>query len=175
MARMRKPAEAVPVPQTGEEANRFLEEIGQRHRALAIIQAGLDEAIASFKAKAEQEAKPLQAEIEQRTRGLQIWAEANRVVLTEGGKRQTVQLAAGEIGWRRRPPSVRVGDMKAAIAWLLDNRVTAFLRTKHELDKEALLRQPEAAREVPGIRIGTAGEDFVVQPIGVAISPPAAR
>lgn len=174
MARMRKPAETVAVPQNGEEANGFLLAIGDRQRALTVIQAALDESVAATKAQAEAAAKPLQAEIEAYTRGLQMWAEANRQVLTDGGKRQTVALPAGEIGWRRRPSSVRVGNMAEALAYLVERGLTAFVRTKHELNKEALLADPVAAGEVPGVRIGSAGEDFVVQPTGVAISPPAA-
>ena len=52
-----------------------------------------------------------------------------------------------------------------------------FLRTKHELDKEAILKEAtDAAREIPGVRVATGGEDFVVEPVSAPeLAPAVAR
>jgi phage host-nuclease inhibitor protein Gam len=159
MKRVKKPAEAVPVPQSAEEASAMLAAIGASQRDLAVIQAALDETIAAAKAHAEAEAATHKAAIEARTRGLQVWAEANR---PNTGK--TITLASGTLAWRVRPPSVRVGNMAAAIEFALTMGLDRFLRVKRELNKEAMLAEPQAATRVPGISIGSAGEEFVVEP-----------
>lgn len=160
MKRLKKTAEAVPVPQSAEEASAALAAIGASQRELAVIQAALDETIAVAKATAEVEAATHKAAIEARTRGLQVWAEANRGLAS--GK--TITLASGTLSWRVRPPSVRVGNLAAAIEFMATMGLDRFLRIKRELNKEALLAEPQAATRVPGISIGSAGEDFVVEP-----------
>lgn len=167
---MKRNAETIPVPQSREQADKALCAIGAAQRQLALIQAALDESVAEAKAKAEAQAAPLKVMIEQTTAGLQIWAEANRAALTEDGKRQTVTLPSGEIGWRRRPPSVRAGNIKLALEDLLKRGLDRFIRVKRELDKEAMLKEPELAATVPGISIGSAGEEFVVQPTATPLA-----
>ncbi|GGG30821.1 hypothetical protein GCM10010964_18410 [Caldovatus sediminis] len=169
--RLKRPAEAVPAPRDREEANGYLARLGEIARVRALIQAALDEEVARRKAQAEAEAAPLAAEAERLTRGLQLWAEANRAALTEGGRIKTVKLPAGEIGWRARPPSVRIARTAEVIAALQRLGLTRFLRIKTEVDKEAMLREPEAARAVPGVSIASGGEDFVVQPAALALAP----
>ena len=170
--RAKRPAETVPVPQSAEEASDSLAVIGAAQRGLALLKAAADETVARAKAEAEAACQPLLQDIEGRTRGLEIWAAANRSALAEG---KSIRLPAGTLAWRQRPPSVRVGNMKLALEAVLagGKRLAGFLRTKHELNKEALLAAPEAAREIPGISIGSAGEEFVVEPVAAAAMAPA--
>jgi phage host-nuclease inhibitor protein Gam len=160
MKRLKRPAEAVRVPQSITEASASLAEIGAAQRELAVIQAALDETIAAAKTAAEAGAAPHKAAIEARTRGLQVWAAANRGLAS--GK--TITLAAGTLGWRARPPSVRIGNMAAAIEFMATMGLDRFLRIKREINKEALLAEPQAATRVPGVSVGSAGEDFIVDP-----------
>lgn len=44
-----------------------------------------------------------------------------------------------------------------------------FLREKAEIDKEAMLREPDRARGIVGVTIGTAGESFSVEPFEAEI------
>jgi phage host-nuclease inhibitor protein Gam len=97
------------------------------------------------------------------TRRVHVWAEANRDALTSNGKTKTVKLAAGEISWRMRPPSVAVRGMAAVIEALKKLKLSRFIRTKEELDKEAVLADPDAVNAIKGISI-TQREDFVIKP-----------
>lgn len=38
------------------------------------------------------------------------------------------------------------------------------LRVKEEVNKEAMLAEPDVARTVAGVTVGSAGEDFVIKP-----------
>ncbi len=41
---------------------------------------------------------------------------------------------------------------------------TAFFRVKEEVNKEAMLADPDKARLVSGVTIRSAGEDFIIEP-----------
>jgi len=169
MTRVKRQAEAARVPRDMTEANAMLARIGAVQRDQVVIQAALEESVAAAKARAEAEAKPLVAEIEALTRGLQVWAEAHRHDLTGGGRSKTVQMPAGEIAWRQRPPSVRLRDAAGVLVALGALGLARFIRVKQEVDKEAMLREPAVAGAVPGVSIASAGEEFCVVPAEVAL------
>lgn len=167
--RVKAKAVEVAVPRDQAEANAMIAALGAALRERGLIQSALDEMIASIKAKAEAEAEPIQARIGALQTGLQIWAEANRAALLVGG-RKSVDLPAGELGWRLRPPSVRITGAEAVIAALKALDLTRFLRVKEEIDRQAMLKEPDVAGAVPGVTIGSAGEEFYVAPLGVELS-----
>ena len=163
-ARLKRDAETAPVPVDMASAAANLARIGAIQRELDVAKVALAETVAKAKEAAEAAAAPLKVEVEMLTRGLQIWAEARRDELTQGGKTKTVTLATGEIAWRSRPPSVRLRDPAAVIETLQRLQLSRFLREKIEIDREAMLKEPAAAASVPGVVIGSAGEEFVVTP-----------
>ena len=162
--RLKRVAETAPVPADITSAAASLARIGAIQRDLTVAEAALAETVARAKEAAEAAAAPLKAELEMLTRGLQIWAEARREELTQGGRTKTVALSTGEISWRARPPSVRLRDQAAVIETLQRLQLSRFLREKIEVDREAMLREPALAATVPGVVIGSAGEEFVVAP-----------
>jgi phage host-nuclease inhibitor protein Gam len=166
MARVKRAAAAVTVPQSQAEAAEALAAIGAAQRSLEVIQAALDEQVAALKAAAEAEAAPHRAVVEQRTRGLEVWAAANRGL----AKGKTITLPTGTLSWRVRPPAVRLSDVKAVLAELAVRGLTAFIRTKHEVDKEAMLAAPDVAASIPGVTIVTQVEDFVVEPTALTLA-----
>lgn len=171
--RVKAKAVEVPVPRDQDEANRFIAELGEAVRQRTLIEAALEETVAAATAKAEAEAEPLNRRIADLQQGVQVWAEAHRDTLLKGG-RKSVELPAGEIGWRLLPPSVRISGTAAVIGTLKALGLTRFLRVKEEIDKQAMLKEPEVAGGVAGVRIGSAGEEFYVAPIGVELSGGAA-
>jgi phage host-nuclease inhibitor protein Gam len=167
--RAKRDAAGVPVPTDMAGANVLLVRIGTIQRDMVLIQTALDESAAAAKARAEAEAKPLATELEGLIKGLQIWAEANRQALTDQGRSKTVQLPAGTIAWRQRPPSVRLRDAAGVLVAMATLGLHRFIRTREEPDKEAMLREPLVAASIPGVSIGSAGEDFVVTPVAVTL------
>lgn len=64
-------------------------------------------------------------------------------------------------------PSVKVTGVAAVLAYLKGKTTLArFVRTKDEINKDAILNEADlfAAGQVPGIRIVSGVEDFVVEP-----------
>lgn len=171
--RIKSAAAIVAVPQNREQAAEAVREIGERQRELARIAADMNDELARVKERWEAAAEPHNARIAALTQGVQTWAEANRDSLTQGGKVKTAALTTGEILWRLRPPSVRVTGAEAVLDILRRMGLTRFIRSKDEVNKDAILNEPEAVVAVPGISIQQ-GEDFVVVPFEAELAGEAA-
>ena len=154
---------ALPVPQSREQATDYIREIGEHQRDITRIEAAMNDELAGIKERFESQAQPLKARVDALTNGVQIWCEANRETLTQGGKTKTAALPSGEVCWRTRPPSVRITGAEAVLDILRRMGLKRFIREKEEINKEAILNEPAAVASVPGISIQQ-GEDFVVTP-----------
>ena len=161
--RIKQTAAAVFVPQTREQVAEAIREIGEHQRELARISADMNDALAAVKEEYETTAEPRRRRVESLTQGVQIWCEASRETLTQGGKTKTAVFTSGEICWRTRPPSVRITGVEAVLDVLRRLGLTRFIREKIEINKEAILNEPAEVAHVPGIAISQ-GEDFVVTP-----------
>ena len=163
--RMKVTAATFPVPQTADEANDFVAKLGAAQRERQLIETAMNDELAAVKARCEAEAKPFKTEIEALTRGLHTFAEGHRDTLTRGGKVKFHRFAAGEIAWRTRPPKVSIkGGVEAVISAFKSLGLLQFVRIKEDLNREAMLSEPDVATMISGVSIGSAGEDFIVKP-----------
>ena len=152
----------IGVPKNLEEAARLLAEIGKEQRATDEVRLGLNAAVDKLKAEAMAADEPHQEKISQLVEGLFAFAEARRDELTDGGKRKTVEVPTGWFGWRMTPPAVSLHDVKSILESLKTLELKRFIRTKEEVDKEAMLREPEIAKTVKGVSISQ-HEEFVAK------------
>lgn len=162
---MAKPAlktKAIDAPADRAEAEGMLAEIGRLQRRVSAVEGQMNEKLAEVKEKYEAKAAPLNAELKEKFRALHAWAEANKGEILKPGTK-TARLATGEISWRTTPPSVRVARAPDVLKTLKTLGLTKFIRTKEEIDKEAMLADPERASAVSGVSI-TRREEFVVKP-----------
>jgi phage host-nuclease inhibitor protein Gam len=164
--RTKRKAETAQAPRDLDDANTFLARIGELNRLVLLHQGALAESIAKAKEANDKIVADLEAEADKLGRGLQLWAEANRQTLTDNGKTKTVKLGTGTIAWRLAPPSVRIKQAEAVLQFLIDNDKAEFIRTKREIDRAAMLGMPEEAAKIPGVKIASAGEEFVIEPAG---------
>lgn len=169
--RTKRKAETVAAARDQAEAESFLSRIGELQRAMLVENASLAETIAKAKEAAAEAMAALQAESDILVRGLQIWAEANRHALTDGGKTKTVRLGAGTIFWRMSPPAVKLTKPAEVLTYLIENEMEEFLRRKVEIDKAAMLQLAPVAATIPGVTIASSGEEFVVEPAGAEAAP----
>lgn len=165
-ARSKSPAARVAVPQTREEAADYVRRIGEIGRELARREADMNDSLARIKGAVVEAAAPLQAEHKGLHDALQTWCEANRAVLTNGNKVKFADLGTGVVKWALRAASVKgvPKDPAPVLERIKALGLLQFIRTKEEVDKEAMRADPENARRVAGITIGSEGEDFEVVP-----------
>jgi len=156
--------EVVAVPKSLDEAAKFLAKIGEEQRATDEIQSGFNAAVDKLKTQAMVGVEPHQKKVSQLVEGLFAFAEAHRDELTDGGKRKTVEVPTGTFGWRMTPPAVSLRDVKSILESLKSLKLKRFIRTKEEVDKEAMLKEPDVVKTVKGVSIGQR-EEFVAKPV----------
>lgn len=152
-----------PTPQSRDQVAEYIAAIGTAQRERARIEQDMNDEFAKLKQRYEELAQPFKTEIEERSKGVQAWCETNRNALTFDGKTKTATLSTGEVQWRMRPPKCGVKGLEAVLDRLKRMKLDRFIRTKEEVNKEAILAEPDAVARVAGISIEQ-GEDFVIKP-----------
>lgn len=167
--RTRLKTQAAPaVPQSREEVAELILGIGTDSREITRLEIEMNEALTRLKQDYEQRADPYRQRIGAAQLAVQSWCEANRPELTRHGKVKTAQFTTGEVCWRVRPPSVRITGEESVLFSLRTLGLERFIRTREEINREAILNEPSAVAHVPGIRINQI-EDFVVTPFAVEL------
>ena len=170
MATKSKTVAAPYVCQSREEAMSAIKSLGDAQRELTRIETWINDEVAALTAQHQGTITALKARIASLTEGIHWWCEANRAALcAQGGK--TANLVTGEVAWRQRPPSVTVRAVEKTIALLKALKLDRFVRTKEEVNKEAILADPKALAGVAGITVVQGVEDFSVTPFEVEVRP----
>ncbi|MBI3545974.1 MAG: host-nuclease inhibitor Gam family protein [Gammaproteobacteria bacterium] len=154
---------AILMPAMREQAEQLLHEIGSLQREVVKIEANMNDKLAGIKKQFELFAQPLNQQIENKFQALHIWAEANRSALLKG-KSKTVKLATGELLWRTRPPHVSLPkNQDTVVQALISADLGHLVRTKQEVNKDAVLDDVDAVKGIAGIKIKRR-EEFVAKP-----------
>lgn len=161
--RIKQAAPLYPIPQTKDDANDYISRIGAAQRERDRIQADMNDELSQIKERYELLAAPYKTEIEALSQGVHTWCEANRDALTQGGKVKYASLPSGEVKWRMRPPRVTLRAIDNIIAICGKLGLKRFVRVKEEINKEAMLAEPDIATSITGVSIDQ-GEDFVIMP-----------
>lgn len=152
------------VPQTKDAAAADIRKIGDYQRHIQRTQAEMNDAIAHITATFQPSLQSLGAQLKNLQNGVQGYCEAHRHELTNEGRVKTANLITGEVQWRQRPPSVAVRGAETVIENLLRLGLGKFVREKLEVNKEAILNEPDEVKGVAGINVVTGVEDFVITP-----------
>ncbi|MDG3580388.1 host-nuclease inhibitor Gam family protein [Rhizobium sp. YJ-22] len=153
------------VPQNRQEAVQSVGRIGELRRLIAGHKAVAEDKVRLAGEQLEQDTALLTAELAEHERGLQTYCEANRAALTGENKVKFHDFGTGRINWRARPASVRIKGVEIVIEAIKQLGFRKkFIRTKEEINKEAMLADPETARKIEGVTITSDGEDFLIEP-----------
>ena len=163
VTRLKAAAAQFPVAQNRDQAVAYIKLIGDHQRDRARLKADMDDKITALREEYDRLMKPHNESIAELSKGVQTWAEANRDDLTQGGRVKSVNLMTGEVKWRITPPSVKLIRVKEAMEELKQKFLSRFIRTKEEVNKEAILADQEAVSGCSWIRIEQS-EDFVIVP-----------
>lgn len=158
----------VAIPKDANEANDFVNRIGEQQREIKRIEVELNEKIEELKAKIAGDIQEHQGNIDELFDGLSIFSEANRQSLTDGGKKKTVTFSAGILQWHTTPPKVNIRNTEKVLAELKQLGLERFIRKIEEPDKEAMKKEPDIAESVNGVSI-TQDEEFIVKPNALEI------
>lgn len=164
MNRISKLTTSAIIPQNRQECDDAIKHLGDNQRELTRIETQMNDEIAQIKSKYEEMADPLRDKNKELTIGVETWCAANRDEITNGGKIKTAEFHNGEVKWRNRPPKVTLRKVDDVIDRLKAAKLSKFIRTKFEVNKDAILEDPDKVKNIAGISIGSEGEDFVIEP-----------
>lgn len=150
--------------QTADDVALAIKQIGDLEREqvrLATLQA--DEK-AAVDEKYTAQLNQLKAQVKPLQQAVQAYCESRRDELTNGGKQKTAYFTTGEVQWRQKPPAVVAKGIEGILDSIRNLGLFRFIRTKEELNKEAMLAEPEVARSIAGVTIREGVEEFVIKP-----------
>lgn len=156
------------VPQSLEEAARFVSEVGRCQREIERAELGFQAQIARLNEQMADKVFPLRERLDRLMEGLAAFGQARReefVAASDGKKIKTVQLATGTVSLRLNPPSVQVRDAKKAVEALRKSKLGDYIRTIEEVDKEKILSDRDHLELPRGIKV-VRKEELVVKPTG---------
>lgn len=153
----------VPVPQSAAEANAFIKRIGKMQQEFIRREAVMNAELQHLVNRHARVPARLREQIERHKKGLQIWAAANRKQLTDDGKVKFHDFDAGRIAWRFKPMRVALKKGVDVLAALKKAKLDRFIRTKEEPNKEAMLEDQAALKDIVGIKFKQ-DEVFAVTP-----------
>ncbi|MDR2092288.1 MAG: host-nuclease inhibitor Gam family protein [Azoarcus sp.] len=165
---MAKSETSVRVCQSREETQSAIRELGNARRELTRVQTHLNDGIAALTAGHAPQIDALRERIDALALGIQLWCENHRAELTpDGGK--TANLVTGEVHWNAGKKSVSIRDTDRVIEIMRTLGMKQFLRDKTEINKNAILENPEAVLGIPGIKVTTGVETFSVTPFEIEV------
>lgn len=150
--------------QNREEVEVAIKEVGDLQRELLRTITEQNDKIARVTEEYAPKLQKIKDKIEPMTTAIQSWCEANRTELTQNGKTKTAEFNTGTVQWRQNPPSCSIRGLASVIENLKTLGLTRFIRSKEEINKEAMLNEPDIASTVAGVTIKTGTENFVVSP-----------
>lgn len=135
-------------PRNRDEAEVLVGRIADLKHEEQSLKAAMDAELTAVRQRYETRLSALAVEVSDKVKDMEGWAAADR---TQWGDRKSVDMLHGVVGWRVNPPSVkplRGYTWQAVLDRILALGRSEFVRTKEEVNKEALL----AAREVEDLR-----------------------
>jgi phage host-nuclease inhibitor protein Gam len=149
-ARLKTKAAAY-VSQSRDDVARDIRAIGDLQRDMGREAAAMNDAIAEITAKHQPTIDAIKVRLDALLQDVHGWCEANRTDLTENGKTKTANFITGSVQWRNDPPSVTVRNGDKVLEMLGALGLGCYVRTKKEINKEAILADRTAAesKEAP--------------------------
>lgn len=161
--------------ENNEAATEAVKRIGDLQRERTEIKSDYDARIAELQNELAEKLSPIDSEIKKITLSLQAYCDKRKDIFFVNKK--SLELPTGILSYRKSPPSVATSSTKKLLDSILEknnlleqkNKFQAkldkvFLRMKVELDKEAILKNPEKAFEKTGIKVSDNEEYFYITP-----------
>lgn len=152
------------VPQNRDDCDAMIRQLGETRRGIDRIEADMNDQLAAIKEQFEKAAEPLRERADALLSGIEHFCATYRSELTKGGKVKHHRFKNGDVNWRKRPSKVTLRGADSVIERLKELSLKRFIRTTEQVNKEAILADPDAVQSIKGISIGSEGEDFVVEP-----------
>jgi phage host-nuclease inhibitor protein Gam len=149
---------AAPAPTSAAEATLMIGEFVAIDRDIALERLAAEAAMDRIKQQRDEAIRALESQAQPLFAGLKAWWETGGKDELAKGKR-SAEIGGAKIGIRLTPPKVKLKrgvKAEALIAWLKDlpfPRAADFLRTKTELDRQAVIKAVHADADAEAIEM----------------------
>lgn len=172
-----KPVETIVVYEyTQEDLNQAIAEIANWTRQITESEDLANKRILAIQESLAAEIEPMKKEIKKISLSMKKFVDANREKLFKDDVK-TIKLETGDISYRSAGKSVASNSSKKLIDNILEiNNLTdvrnkfvkkmdkVFIRTKLELNKDAILQDPDKAKTITGVEVAEGEESFYIKP-----------
>ena len=158
----------LPLITTRDEAEAVMNDLANIANNKRKLTARLDAGVLKLQEEAAPGISQCDAELKSKSDALRAWAEANP---EEFGKKKSIEFMSGTLGFRTGTPKLAL--LSRAFTWekvlaKAQELIPAFIRSKPELDKEAILGQRDEeplqfAIKACGMKV-VQDESFYVEP-----------
>lgn len=167
-----KPQNIIPTLESLDDVDATLARIAGFKRHVALIEAGMNEDVDRIKLAAAKECEPVKQDIAALEQAVLRYAEAHKTELFTA--RKSLALSFGVIGYRAstKLKTLRKFTWERVLQTLRDKALPHLIRTKEEVDKEALKGlAPEALAElgVQAVQEDTFFYELDEQELGAAV------
>lgn len=187
MATKKHKGPAIEVPTDPLQVDNLILQLGTLDRQLAALKLSHEERLAPLHAEFARQALTIQSQINERFTKIHGYCSAHRDELLPDKDLKTATFGSGTVAWKIRPPSVefkkgmKVEDVVSAIKRHAESvkglsivphlfqETMGLIRTKEEVNKEAVLEKPELIAGMDAIYIRKDMEDFVITPTEVKL------
>ena len=156
MAKRVKPILNIPTVSSLEEADAMLARMAARKRELSLLELGLKEDVDALKLKCAEASEPIKQDIEVLEQALVRFGESKKTELFT--RRRSVSLNFGILGFRATSSvkPMKKTTWEQVLGFLTsakDSALAACIRTKREVDREALRQLPQEKLAEVGCRL----------------------
>ncbi len=159
----------VPTPESLEDAAKYYRRISLLLRQIREEEDTLNAEVEKLRTASERRAVPKQQEVVGLARSIYAYAHKNRAALTEDDRKKTIEVGGtGIMQWYITPAAVTFDkDIKAedVLESIKRLKLKQFIRTKEEIDKEAMIADQDLANTIDGVTVKQS-EKFAIRPIG---------
>lgn len=168
MGKIIKTKKLTSVPTSVDDLSNFVSLIGETQKEINKIEDDLNAGIKKLREEASPKIKERESKISELMGGVYSFAKQNRKELTGDDETKTIKLSAGDILWRTAPPGVIISknNEENVLNAIKSMKLSKFIRTTEEINREAMLADPEVAETIKGVTIGQK-KFFIVKPLGL--------
>jgi phage host-nuclease inhibitor protein Gam len=177
MAKAKQPVDTIVIYEyKQEDLSKAIAEVARLTTEIKSAEDKTNESILILQQELADQIKPLADEIKKISLSIKKFTDANREKLFKDGDK-TIKLETGDISYRSAKPSVGTNSSKKLIESILEaNNLLdvrdkfvkkmdkVFIRTKLELNKDAILENPSTAKTVTGVEVADGEESFYIKP-----------
>ncbi len=148
------------------QAQVYIKAIGDNACKIDKLNAKMHAELAKVTAKYAERITSLQAMNDELYQVVATWCQAHKSELLTGNAK-TANLTTGEVAWRAGKMSVAGKVTPELIDRLERFGLHRFVRIKKELDKTAILKEPQAIADIEGVSIKVGDEELIITPFAV--------